>query len=69
MSFRVNDVLIGRFSVMACLHCTGPGTGQGRETMGFYNTLCTVHTTQRQGRETIVFYFVHPVHCPYPGPV
>ena len=37
--------------------------------MGFYDTLCTVHTTHGQGQETIVFYRVHPVHCPYPGPV
>ena len=42
-------------------HCTGPGQGPG--TMGFYNMLCTVHTTQGQG--TIVLCRA----CPGPGPV
>ena len=39
-----------------------------RETMGFYITLCTVHTAQGQGQAygIIVFYCIHPV--PYPGP-
>ena len=41
-----------------------------REMMGFYITLCTVHTTQGQGRGqvTIVFYCVHPDLCPCPVP-
>ena len=37
-----------------------------RETMGFYITLCTVHTTQGQGQGTIVFYCARP--DPGPGP-
>ena len=35
--------------------------------MGFCISLCTVHTTQGQGRGIIVFYCTHPVPCP--GPV
>ena len=38
-----------------------------REMMGFYITLCTVHTTQGQG--TIAFYCARPGPCPCPGPV
>ena len=40
-----------------------------QETMGFYITLCTVHSTQEQGhgQATIAFYCVHP--SPGPGPV
>ena len=42
-----------------------------RETMGFYITLCTVHTTQEQGQGqvTIVLYCVYPRPYPVPGPV
>ena len=34
--------------------------------MGFYITLCIVHTTQGQGQVhgIIVFYCAHPVPCP-----
>ena len=48
--------------VMAHTHCTGPGQGpgQGPGTMGFYITLCTVHTTQGQVQGTIVSYFARP---------
>ena len=35
--------------------------------MGFFITLCTVHTTQGQG--TIVFCCAHPGPCLGPGPV
>ena len=40
-----------------------------RKMMGFYITLCTVHTTQEQGQGTIFFYCVHPGPCPFPFPV
>ena len=45
--------------------------GMGQEIMGFYITLCIVHTTQGQGQVTIVFYCVYPspCPCPVPGPV
>ena len=41
------------------------------ETMGFYITLCTVHTTQGQGQGqgTIVLYCAHPGHFLCPGPM
>ena len=41
------------------------------EMMGFYITLCTVHTTQWQVQVhgTIVFCCVHPRPCPCPCPV
>ena len=41
-----------------------------REMMGFYITLCTVHTIQRQGQVQgiIVFHCTHPVPCPWPCP-
>ena len=37
--------------------------------MGFYITLCTIHTIQGQGQVQgiIVFYYTHPVPCPGPG--
>ena len=43
---------------------------RGREAMGFYMTLCTVHITQGQGRRygAIVFSCAHPVPCPCPCP-
>ena len=37
--------------------------------MGFYITLCNVHTTQGQVHGTIVFYCTYPIPCPCPGPV
>ena len=41
------------------------------EMMGFYITLCTVHTTQGQGQTQgiIVFCCTHPCPCSGPGPV
>ena len=41
-----------------------------QEMMGFYNMLCTVHTTKGQGlvHGTIVFYCAHPIPCPCSGP-
>ena len=53
--------------LMAHTYCTGPGSRPGM--MGFYITICTIHTTQGQG--TIVFYCAHPSSspCSRPSPV
>ena len=56
---------------MACPHCTGRRTGHGMGMMGFYITLCTVHTIQGQGQGNIVFYcFLFRAVCMshYTGP-
>ena len=50
--------------IIAHAHCTGPEQGLGLGTMGFNITLCTVHTTQGQGKGTIVFYCAPPGPCP-----
>ena len=60
-------------SLIACSHCTGPGTGveMGPGTIDFYIMLCTVHTTsehghaQGMGQCTIGLH----THFPVPGPV
>ena len=36
--------------------------------MGFYITLCTVHTGQGPEYVIIVFYCANPIPCPCPGP-
>ena len=46
-------------SVTCLLWLIHPARDQDWETMGFYITLCTVHTTQGN-------YFAHPVPCPRP---
>ena len=46
----------------------GPGPRPGLGMMGFCITLCTVHTTQGQGQETIVFYCARSSPCPCSGP-
>ena len=60
-----------RVSLMACSHCTGQGTGQGRGNDGFLYCTVYLHATQGQGQgqQTIVFYCVHPSPCPCRCPV
>ena len=50
------------------LHGTGTGTETGKQTMSFYITLCTVHTTQGQGRKPLFSIVPIPVPVPFPVP-
>ena len=59
---------------MAHSRCTGPGMGTvqgtGPGTMGLCILLCTVHTTQGPGTETVTigFHTHFPIPVPVPGP-
>ena len=55
--------------VMAHTHCTGPGQGRDWEMTGSYITLCTVHTTQGQGKVQGPIFSIVSILFPVPAPV
>ena len=67
--YRKAQVLTCLGGIMACSHCTRPGTGWRMGNNGFlYYIMYYTHYTGT-GTVTIVFYCVHPGRCSVPFPV